>query len=164
MYLFANAPKVDMTACKPALLQLVAVSGCACECSTLLFTVSVSLHRTVQHYVVLASHSSVLKSFLYIWTKSKEAINSKCCWIVINGQKWWEPFTPSALLWFDIFKASGYLVGRRTSAPATTRLTPHLVVISVESSIKAFNAMCKILCVFADCPCIWFTNKIRRDT
>jgi len=38
-----------------------------------------------------------------------------------------------ALLWLGNFKTSGFLVGRLTCAPATTRLSPQVVGISVES-------------------------------
>ena len=47
--------------------------------------------------------------------------------------KWWESFFRLALPCGN-FKTSGCLVGRMTSALATTRLTPQLAEISVESS------------------------------
>jgi len=70
MYLFANSPTVDTLVCKPTSAQLVAVSCGACEQPKFLFTVSlhwtICIPRTFQRYLVLTSHSSVLKIVLYI--------------------------------------------------------------------------------------------------
>jgi len=43
MYLFANSLTVDTIACQHTSQQLVAVSGCSCEISTLLFTVKLHI-------------------------------------------------------------------------------------------------------------------------
>jgi len=65
MHLFTNSPTVDTLACKPTSSQLVAVSCGACErCTTPLLTGL--LHRTVQRYIFLTSHSRALEFFVHL--------------------------------------------------------------------------------------------------
>ena len=87
----AKNSAIDTMACKSALLQLVAVSGFAvnahrCCCERSLWTLTVSLHRTVKNYDFLTSHSSVLKILSYIWASSKEKVNQPR--VLLQSYQW----------------------------------------------------------------------------
>ena len=87
----AKNSAIDTMACKSALLQLVAVSGFAvnahrCCCERSLWTLTVSLHRTVKNYDFLTSHSSVLKILPYIWASSKEKVNQPR--VLLQSYQW----------------------------------------------------------------------------